>query len=84
VTDPTPGERSSPPHGGRRRAEGKVAFDFGEWKTEVTSSKHPDGTVSMAMIPPTIERTEFTIGTEADTRPLTLRDFQHDHVFAER
>lgn len=67
-----------------RRERGKVVFDFGEWKSEVTSSKNPDGTVSMVIIPPTIERTDFVVGSEAGKRTLTLRDYQHEYVFVER
>ncbi len=67
-----------------RRDQGTVVFDFGEWTREVTSSKNPDGTVSMVMLPPTIERAEFVIGQDAGRRTLTLRDYQHEYVFVER
>ena len=55
-------------------------FDFGEWKSEVASRKNPDGTISFVTIVPGFSGLEFVVG-EAQ-RTLTLRDAQHEYVFA--
>jgi len=71
-----------------RRTKGTIVFDFGEWKSEVASRKHADGTVSMVMISPGIssgiDEEELVVGLAAGKRMLTLRDYQHEYVFVER
>lgn len=71
-----------------RRTNGKIVFDFGEWKSEVASRKSSDGTVSMVMISPGlspgVDGEELVVGHTAGRRTLTLRDYQHEYVFVER
>jgi len=65
----------------RREGEATV-FDFGEWSSEVASRANPDGTVSFLTIAPGLVGFEFVV-TTASRRTLTLRDAQHEYVFAE-
>jgi CubicO group peptidase (beta-lactamase class C family) len=58
-------------------------FDFGEWKSQVASRKNPDGTISFITTVPGELGFEFVVGSEA-RRTLTIRDAQHEYVFAER
>ncbi len=53
-------------------------FDFGEWSSEVASRKNPDGTISFITIVPGFIGLEFVAGDNT----LTLRDAQHEYVFA--
>jgi CubicO group peptidase (beta-lactamase class C family) len=55
-------------------------FDFGEWKSEVSSRKNPDGTISFITIEPGMEGSEFVVGT-GTKKTLTIRDAQHEYVF---
>jgi CubicO group peptidase (beta-lactamase class C family) len=57
---------------------GKTIFDFGEFKSEVATKKNPDGTVSFDTIDPGTQGFEFTVGDKT----LTIRDGQHEYVFA--
>jgi CubicO group peptidase (beta-lactamase class C family) len=62
-------------------AQGKTFFDFGEFKSEVASTKNPDGTVTFATITTGIAGFALVAG-EANGKPtLTLRDGQHEYVF---
>ena len=58
-------------------------FDFGEWKSEVSSRKNPDGTVSFITIVPGAIGFEFVVGS-GPKRTLTIRDAQHEYVFKEQ
>ncbi len=62
--------------------QGATVFDFGEWRSEVASRKNPDGTVSFVTITPGAFGFEFVVGSGAP-RTLTVRDAQHEYVFAE-
>ena len=53
-------------------------FNFGEWTSEVASRKNPDGTISFLTIVPGFTGLEFVAGEKT----LTLRDAQHEYVFA--
>jgi hypothetical protein len=57
-----------------------TTFDFGEWSSEMASRKNPDGTVSFITIVPGFIGLEFVVGDKT----LTLRDAQHEYVFAAR
>lgn len=57
-----------------------TVFDFGEWKSEVASRKHPDGSVSVFTISPGVAGFEFVVGSGAD-KTLVLRDAQHTYEF---
>ena len=57
-----------------------TTFDFGEWSSEMGSRKNPDGTVSFITIVPGFTGLEFVVGDKT----LTLRDAQHEYVFALR
>ncbi len=57
---------------------GKTFFDFGEFKSEVATVKNPDGTISYQTIEPGLEGFGFTVGDKT----LTIRDGQHEYVFA--
>jgi len=58
-------------------------FDFGEWKSEVSSRKNPDGTISFITTVPGAIGFEFVVGS-GSKRTLTIRDAQHEYVFEER
>jgi hypothetical protein len=62
--------------------QGAIVFDFGEWRSEVASRKNPDGTVSFITTVPGLNGFEFVVGSGA-RRTLTVRDAQHEYVFAE-
>lgn len=62
---------------------GATVFDFGEWKSAVASRKNDDGTISFITIDPTNSGFEFVVGEKAGKRTLTIRDGQHEYVFAE-
>jgi len=61
-----------------------VIFDFGEFPSEVGSRANPDGTTSFITIVPGMNGLEFVVGRQGDRRMLTLRDAQHEYVFAEK
>lgn len=63
------------------RAGQATVFDFGEWKSEVASKKHPDGSVSFVTIVPGMTGLELVVGTANGKRSLVLRDAQHEYVF---
>jgi CubicO group peptidase (beta-lactamase class C family) len=60
-----------------------VIFDFGDLRSKVASRINDDGTISFITIDPTINGFEFVVGQQAATRTLTIRDAQHEYVFAE-
>src|SRR5262249_10862931 len=60
------------------RKDGKTAFDFGEWSSEVATRKNDDGTLSFVTISPGEEGFEFVVGSDTT---LTLRDAQHEYKF---
>lgn len=62
---------------------GQTVFDFGEWKSVVASRKNDDGSISFITIDPTNDGFEFVVGEKAGQRTLTIRDGQHEYVFAE-
>jgi CubicO group peptidase (beta-lactamase class C family) len=59
-------------------------FDFGEWKTEVATKRHPDGSLSFVTIAPGLAGVDLVVGTANGKRTLTLRDAQHEYVFVEQ
>jgi CubicO group peptidase (beta-lactamase class C family) len=59
---------------------GAVVFDVGEWRSEVASKKHPDGSVSFVTIAPGYGGFEFVVGA-GDKPKLVIRDAQHEYVF---
>jgi CubicO group peptidase (beta-lactamase class C family) len=63
--------------------KGTTVFDFGEWRSEVASRRNPDGTVSFVTLAPGLVGFEFVVGS-GEKRTLTVRDAQHEYVFAER
>jgi CubicO group peptidase (beta-lactamase class C family) len=63
------------------RGGGFTLFDFGEWKSEMASRKNPDGTFSFITTAPGVEGFAFVVGSGAK-KTLTLRDAQHEYVFA--
>jgi CubicO group peptidase (beta-lactamase class C family) len=54
-----------------------TVFDFGEFTSEVSSRKNPDGTISFITIVPGFTGLEFVVGDKT----LTLRDPQHEYVY---
>jgi hypothetical protein len=58
-------------------------FDFGEWKSEVSSRKNPDGTISFITIVPGMIGSEFVVGS-GPKHTLITRDAQHEYVFEAR
>jgi CubicO group peptidase (beta-lactamase class C family) len=63
------------------QAGGKTTFDFGEFKSEVASTKNPDGTISFSTIATGAAGFELVAGEDAGKPTLTLRDSQHEYVF---
>ena len=61
-----------------------TTFDFGEWKSEVATKKHPDGSISFVTIVPGMSGLELVVGSANGKRSLTLRDAQHEYVFVEK
>jgi len=57
-----------------------IEFDFGEWKSEVTTKENPDGTVSIVSISPGLVGFEFVVG-DGDRPTLIARDAQHEYEF---
>ena len=64
-----------------QRLGAKTSFDFGEWQSEVASRRNPDGTTSFITISPGVSGFEFVVGSGAK-KTLTLRDAQHEYLFA--
>jgi hypothetical protein len=50
----------------------------------MASKKNPDGTISFVTLRPGVLGFEFVAGTQDGKRTLTVRDGQHDYVFAEK
>jgi CubicO group peptidase (beta-lactamase class C family) len=64
------------------RSGAATLFDFGEWKSEMASKKHPDGTTSFVTVVPGVSGLELVLGPPRDgKRTLVLRDAQHEYVF---
>jgi len=63
------------------RQPGSVAFDFGEYKSDVASRHNDDGTTSFVTITPGLEGFEFVVGDRGGKPILTIRDAQHEYVF---
>lgn len=59
-------------------------FDFGEWKSEVATRRHPDGTVSFLTIVPGMTGLEFVPGSAEGKPTLVFRDAQHEYTFTGR
>jgi CubicO group peptidase (beta-lactamase class C family) len=57
--------------------------DFGEWASEISLRKNPDGTISLITIVPGFTGLEFVVGKGAKGT-LMLRDAQHEYVFNEK
>jgi hypothetical protein len=68
-----------------RRDGPAVIFDFGEWKSEVASSRNPDGSVSFRAVDAGIWGfgLEFVVDDGAKRR-LKLREGQYEYTFAEK
>jgi CubicO group peptidase (beta-lactamase class C family) len=65
-----------------KKAGAATVFDMGEWKIEVASRKHADGTVSFVTIGASLIGIDFVVGKSAAGKPtLTVRDAQHEYVF---
>jgi hypothetical protein len=61
-----------------------VSIDVGEWRSPVATRKNDDGTVSLITIDPALMGFELVVGEKDGKRTLTVRDAQHEYVFAER
>jgi CubicO group peptidase (beta-lactamase class C family) len=60
-----------------------TVFDFGEWRSHVSTHKNDDGTISFVTIDPGVDGFEFVIADKDQRRSLVLRDAQHEYVFDE-
>ena len=60
---------------------GKTMFDFGEFKSDMASTKNPDGTTSFETIVTGLSGLAFVAGEASGTKTLTMRDGQHEYVF---
>jgi CubicO group peptidase (beta-lactamase class C family) len=67
----------------RRKADGTLSFDFGEWSSDVASRKNDDGTLSYITISPSTEGFEFVVAGQDGKRSLMMRDSQHEYLFVE-
>jgi CubicO group peptidase (beta-lactamase class C family) len=67
-----------------RRKGAVLAFDFGEFATDMATQKNPDGSVSFVTIAPGIIGLPFVPGTSGGKRTLVLRDAQHEYAFVEK
>jgi hypothetical protein len=68
-----------------RRDGPTVIFDFGEWKSEVASSRHPDGSVSFRPVDAGIFAFELEFVVDGGAkRALKLREGQHEYTFTEK
>ena len=65
------------------RAGAATLFDFGEWKSEVATRRERDGSVTFITISPGMDGFELIPG-KGEKRTLTVRDAQHEYVFAEK
>jgi hypothetical protein len=62
-----------------------VIFDFGEWKSEVASSRNPDGSMSFRAVDAGIFGFELEFVVAAGSkRALKLREGQHEYTFTEK
>jgi hypothetical protein len=68
-----------------RREGPAVIFDFGEWKSEVASSRNPDGSVSFRAVDAGIWGfgLEFVV-VDGAKRALKLREGQHEYTLTEK
>jgi CubicO group peptidase (beta-lactamase class C family) len=57
----------------------EVKFNFGEWRSNVTTQKNEDGTISFITIDPGMMGFEFVVGS-GNKPQLILRDAQHEYV----
>jgi CubicO group peptidase (beta-lactamase class C family) len=64
------------------RTGAATTFDFGEWKSEVATRRENDGTITFVTIAPGIDGLELIPGA-GEKKTLTVRDAQHEYVFAE-
>jgi hypothetical protein len=60
---------------------GKTIFDFGEFKSEMGSTKNPDTTITFSTVTTGVAGFDFVAGEVAGQPTLTLRDGQHEYVF---
>ena len=62
-----------------------VIFDFGEWRSEVSSHRNPDGSLSFRAIDPGVDGfdLEFVVG-EGAKRTLILHEAQREYTFTEK
>jgi len=67
-----------------KRKGAALAFDFGEFTSDVATQKNPDGSVSFVVIAPGIIGLPFVAGTSGGKRTLVLRDAQHEYAFVEK
>ena len=67
-----------------RHAGDATVFDFGEWKSAVATRREPDGSITFVTTTPGMEGISLVAGNSGEKRTLTLRDAQHEYVFAEQ
>lgn len=67
----------------RRKSDGTLSFDFGEWSSDVASRKNDDGTLSYITISPSNDGFEFVVASQDGKRSLMMRDSQHEYLFNE-
>jgi len=68
-----------------KKAGKGTQFDMGEWKIEVGTRKHADGSLSFVTTGAGLIGIDFVTGTNAAGKPtLTVRDAQHEYVFEAR
>jgi CubicO group peptidase (beta-lactamase class C family) len=65
------------------RQGNNVIFNFGSWRSTVASRVNDDKTVSFITIDPGTIGFEFVAGNAKGRRTLTIRDAQHEYVYAE-
>jgi len=65
------------------RKAGTVSFNFGSWGSQIASRVNDDKTISFITFDPGVDGYEFVAGTKNGKRTLTIRDSQHEYVYAE-
>ena len=65
-----------------RREHGITVFDFGGWDSEMATRRDDDGTLAFITTSPGMAGLEFLVTDQGTGRRLTLRDAQHEYVFA--
>jgi CubicO group peptidase (beta-lactamase class C family) len=65
------------------RSGDKVRFGFTAWASDMLTHRNADGTLSFLTVSPGLQGIDLVVGSKDGKRTLTVRDSQHEYVFAE-